>query len=288
MAKKGEDNRGHLVREWAAFATGLLGAVLGSAALLQSCETARVAAAREGEEELAAAWDLMGGAEGSESIVKGPHPSALQKAEQHLRRAAIVAPDEADVHRLLGIMYQLRGRTELAEQELRTAVALEPKDGSARNALGQFLAESERFADAERELRAALQLDPHLTVARVNLSAVLTAQHRPEEGLLEEAVQRDPSSGLARLALARSLLRQRNAAAARIHAEAACRLETRPAMAFNVLAATYWQEGQLLKAVEGFKEAVRLDPTFERARLNLRDAQAELDAQSPARGRMDH
>lgn len=75
-------------------------------------------------------------------------------AEQQLAAALRQAPDNADVHNLLGYTYRKRARPDVARslEHYRTALRLDPRHRGAHEYIGQAYLQDNRLAEAERHL----------------------------------------------------------------------------------------------------------------------------------------
>ncbi len=89
------------------------------------------------------------------------------------------------VYNRLGILYGFLGKHGEAEEALRRAVTIKPEDGVARNNLGFEYILQEKWAEAERELRRAVLMDPVFDRARINLGVTLAAQEDFDGALTE-------------------------------------------------------------------------------------------------------
>jgi tetratricopeptide (TPR) repeat protein len=87
-----------------------------------------------------------------------------------------------------------QSRYDLAEAELRRALAADPNDASGHAALGLCLAELSRLQEATEEAQAAVGLAPYLPYAHYALASVLQDRNRLEEAgeAVEEAIRLDP------------------------------------------------------------------------------------------------
>ena len=97
--------------------------------------------------------------------------------------AATLQPDTFDWHYYLGAITTAEGDLERAEQELRRAVELRPEDLGARVRLGRVLQDASRPEEAEEQLGAALEIDPDSAAALYGLGKI-----RYDSGATEEAV----------------------------------------------------------------------------------------------------
>jgi Flp pilus assembly protein TadD len=221
-------------------------------------------------------------------------------------------PDDPDALAGLGIALAEHGRLEEAVASFSRAAAIDPDNADTRVNLCAALQKLGRFEDAVREGRAAVRLRPQQADAHTNLAAALEALGRAEESADEyaEAVRLTPQSGEAHANLGRALLAvgTRSAEAER-HLREAIRLgaaqgathyllanaladldrlpdaiaEYQSALAddrvarspevHNDFGVALVRLGRTDAAIAQFREALRLDPSFEAAAANLARAQ---------------
>ncbi|MCO5605091.1 hypothetical protein L7F22_059270 [Adiantum nelumboides] len=118
-------------------------------------------------------------------LIPGDQVSGLNHSEvTHLfHEAARMAPEDADVHTVLGVLYNLSREYDRAIEGFRTALQLKPKDYSLWNKLGATLANSARSADALYAYQEALDLKPNYVRAWSNMGISYANQGRYEESV---------------------------------------------------------------------------------------------------------
>jgi tetratricopeptide (TPR) repeat protein len=79
----------------------------------------------------------------------------LDAALRELQSATSAHPDEAEIHRLLGLIYSIDDQSGKAIEHLRSAIRLAPAEERARVLLADVLVGERRVAEAERELMQA-------------------------------------------------------------------------------------------------------------------------------------
>lgn len=104
-------------------------------------------------------------------------------AESVLRRAARLAPGDAEVQNNLGAFLQKRGRLDEAEDSLRAAVRLKPGFAEAHFNLGATLAELMRSDEALESLRRAVELNPGHAEAWQAMGALHNRMQRFDEAV---------------------------------------------------------------------------------------------------------
>lgn len=205
------------------------------------------------------------------------------------------------------VLYE-QSRFPLAEQELRHALAEDPNHALAHALLALCLSQSEQYADATREAEAAIHLSPDLAFAHYALASVLEDRNRLAEAeqAAREAIRLDPESvnSIARLSQIQFNLRRWSDALAmaeqglqidaedvacnNLRAMALVKLGRKREAGATIDAAlardpdnavthanmgwTLLEKNDPAKALEHFREALRLDPTSEWARMGIIEA----------------
>ncbi|OVA13117.1 Tetratricopeptide repeat-containing domain [Macleaya cordata] len=98
--------------------------------------------------------------------------------------AAHLSPDDADVHIVLGVLYNLSREYDKAIGSFQTALKLKPRDYSLWNKLGATQANSVQSADAILAYQQALDLKPNYVRAWANMGISFANQ-----GLYEESIR---------------------------------------------------------------------------------------------------
>lgn len=98
--------------------------------------------------------------------------------------AARMSPEDADVHIVLGVLYNLSREYDKAIESFQTALKLKPQDYSLWNKLGATQANSVQSADAILAYQRALDLKPNYVRAWANMGISYANQ-----GMYEESVR---------------------------------------------------------------------------------------------------
>lgn len=187
----------------------------------------------------------------------------IAQALQYLEEAARRFPDEAEVHRALGLAYLVDGRAERSVVPLRTAVLLAPQDVRPRLRLADALVSADRLADAEAILIETIRLFPASDGARHRLGMLYERQARLADAVvvLTEGGDLSPVVGRDRLlqTLGSIYVNQSNLDAAA--AAYGRRVEVNPnsAEAHRLLAEIYFLQGRDAEALAEFEIAGFLD-----------------------------
>ena len=195
-------------------------------------------------------------------------------AEGRLRESLSGGPGNALAHSLLADCLRERGRLQDAEAEARQSIGLEPDLAEGHAALARVLNARNRHEEAERAAREAVRLDPDDPDHFATLSAVhLGRRDWPAAvNAAEEGLARDPehvaSTNLRAMALVQ-LGRKDEAGVALASA-----LARDPENAFSH-ANQGWallHKGDRRKALEHFREALRLEPGLDYPRAGIVEA----------------
>jgi tetratricopeptide (TPR) repeat protein len=207
-----------------------------------------------------------------------------------------------------GLLLFQQTRHEQAEGELRQGLAIDPHDAYAHALLGLCLSKREQFQEATQEAQQAIQLAPDFPFAHYALASVLHDRNRNDEALaaINEALRLDASDPGYFAMLAAIQLNERHWPAALDAAEQGLRLDSEHTSCTNLRAIalvklgrkseagltidaalardpgnslthanqgwTLLEKGEPKKALEHFREALRLNPENEWARQGIIEA----------------
>jgi len=207
-----------------------------------------------------------------------------------------------------GLLLYQQSRYEQAETELRQALGADPHDAYAHALLALCLAERERFDEATTEARQAIHLSPDLPFGHFAHARVLyDRNHYPEaQAAIEEAIRLDSTDAGYFSLLAGIHFDQKRWQAALDAAEQGLQFDSEHVGCTNLRAMamvklgrkaeagmtidaalaknpdnafthanqgwTLLEKGDSMKALEHFRESLRLDPTNEWARHGIVEA----------------
>jgi Flp pilus assembly protein TadD len=166
-------------------------------------------------------------------------------AEDDLKAALVSAPDDAEAHAALGILYDVQMRPD-AEAQHRAAVKLAPENPAYLNNLGFSLFLRQHYKDAIKQYEKAARLAPLSHRVRTNMGFAYAAV-----GDLPSAAREFQMGGS-------------------------------ESEAKNNLGFAYERRGDMANAYELYLEAVKADPKAVHARSNLVHAAAVLGRPVPA------
>jgi tetratricopeptide (TPR) repeat protein len=207
-----------------------------------------------------------------------------------------------------GLLLYQQSRYELAENEIRQALAFDPRDAYAHALLGLCLGHREQFKEATEEAQQAIHLAPDFPFAHYSLASILRDRNRNDEALtaINEALRLDASDPDYFALLSAIHVNERRWPAALDAAERGLRLDSEHTGCTNLRAMalvklgrkaeagitidaalarnpdnslthanqgwTLLEKGDPKKALEHFREALRLDPDNSWARQGIIEA----------------
>jgi tetratricopeptide (TPR) repeat protein len=206
--------------------------------------------------------------------------SRYELAEQELRRVLAEAPHDPQAHALLAVALAHRDQLDEAEREAEQAIVLAPDWAHSHYCRSIVLERRKRFKEAEAAAREAVRLDPGDADNYARVSAMLLAQRQWQpalqaalDGLTHDA-EHAACSNLRTMALTQ--LNRKEEALASV--DAALSRDPDNALAHCNKGWALLHQGQPRGALEHFREALRLEPNFEYARMGLVEA---LKAHNP-------
>jgi tetratricopeptide (TPR) repeat protein len=194
---------------------------------------------------LAEAWGFLGN-------LLALNMSRPAEAEDLLRKAIEIDPNESFFHATLGNVLEDLGRYAEAEGAFRVALKLEPEDPYAWMWLGDLLGQHmNRAAEAERSLRRAIEIDPTKSLAYGYLAKLLArdAARMPEaRSLIVKATLLDPSSRWHQILFERYCRDSSSDMEAVLPSLATrCAADSKDRMIFNFTVETFLQYARLTK-----------------------------------------
>jgi len=205
--------------------------------------------------------------------------NAVLRAEADFKAALRLDPRLVDAHEALAQLYRTQKMWDLAEEHLRKGVALRPKDAQHLARLADLYRERERFSQAISQYRAAIALAPQNPRIWAGLGMTYQGAGRSGEALeaFRQALSRDPENGFLhyQIGLIHVAAKRFNAAATAFQA-AALRDPVKPEPHLE-LGKLYALQGDKIKALEAYRQALRLDPSNVTAFRAVEELAAELD-----------
>ncbi|MBI5653155.1 MAG: tetratricopeptide repeat protein [Chloroflexi bacterium] len=198
----------------------------------------------------------------------------IDRAIAEAEIAARLAPSNARMHRLLGDLYRLTGKTDQAIAELQTAVKLDPNDAPAYEMLSTLQTGAD--AQASRQTAAALRekaisSSSDALSARLALGDAYLAINELDKALAEfQAAQKiAPNDARIQRGLASVYFWKKDFAAAERAAQSAAQLAPRDASTHMMLGLLYHEQGKPPAAMDEMKQAAKLDACLADAHLVL-------------------
>lgn len=192
-------------------------------------------------------------------------------AEEKLRRATELAPDDPAAWGKLGWALWQENKSAEAEATLQKAIVLGPEVAEVHNNLGLVLWGVGDRVGAEKEFRAALRIQPGIAEWRSTLGRALASQGQLAEASFEmqESLRLKPGDASARLDYARMLTDLHRTADAEKQAKLVVDADPRSGAGHEMLGSLLYGKGDLSGAKRELSEAVDLQPANARAQVEL-------------------
>jgi tetratricopeptide (TPR) repeat protein len=201
-------------------------------------------------------------------------------AIESFKSALQLDPDLWQARYNLGIALFDKGNLPGAEAQLRKAIQQKPNSASAHNGLALVLEKAGQEDEAVEEFKKAIRIDPQFSAATLDLTQILTAQHKYSAATyyLEQSLNSNPPKDareqlLVALGIALGQNKEEQKALAVLRQAVAAHPDSVDAH-YN-LGTAYANEGTLpdfQSAVKEFHEVLSLDPGNEGAQLSLAKA----------------
>jgi tetratricopeptide (TPR) repeat protein len=197
--------------------------------------------------------------------------SRPEMAEAELRQALAADPQDGYAHALLALCLAQRERFEDATSEAEQAIHLQPDSGFTHYAHARVLYDRYRFAEARAAIQEAIRLDS-TDADYFSLLAGIHFQERHWQQAVEAAeqgLQFDPEHVGCTNLRAMALVKLGRKAEAGTTIDAALSKNPDNSLTHANQGWTLLEKGQPKKALEHFREALRLDPENEWARHGI-------------------
>ncbi len=200
--------------------------------------------------------------------------SRFELAEQELRQSLAQQPDGAQAHALLALCLSEREAFEEATEEVHQAVHLAPDEPFPHYVLSRVMSDRNRYQEANEAILEAIRLDPDDASNFAQLAQIHFAQRRWPAALeaAEQGLQLDPENDPCTNLRAMALVKLGRKTEAGDAMQAALARQPEDALTHANQGWTLIELGQHEKAMEHFREALRIDPSLDWARQGIVEA----------------
>ena len=134
------------------------------------------------------------------------HQDRFQESYDAFENAVRIKPEYAEAHYNWGLVLANQGDTRGAVNRYQAALSADPDYVSAHKELGKYYANEKQYDEAENHYSELARVQPNDPNARLNLGLLLLKKNEAARAVrhLQRAVDLDPTSDLARRALARA------------------------------------------------------------------------------------
>jgi len=192
-------------------------------------------------------------------------------AQIWLERALEHSPGTCEMWRNLGAVFTDEKEPAAAEKAFRTALSIQPDDPLALTGLGNVYLNRKDYPNAMKYLALAIESNPDMAICHNNLGYAYLQTNNPEKALeeFEIAVHLNPDLAKPQSNLGTMLARSRKYNDAIWHFLYALRLAPNDVETWVNLGLAYQLSGRSGIAEECYREALRRDPSDERAKSYL-------------------
>lgn len=188
------------------------------------------------------------------------HPDEMRDA---VARTQAIDPD--DPYAIAARAYykgEIQSDLDGALADFRKVVAIVPGNSGFWNDVGLIEIDRDDYREAERALRRAIETDPEDPVAHANYAILLLDQSRMDEAKtqIDRVFQLDPAFHAGYTALGRYYLQTGNNPKAVENLLAASAADPANSNTLLALAVTYYQNGDIVPALQQLDNSDRLDP----------------------------
>jgi len=211
----------------------------------------------------------------------------LPRAEETFNRATQMARTSPAAWFQYGTVDYALGRIDAAIQKMEKAVAADPELQGEHTGLAELLAGTGQLDRAQAALQEALRIDPYDATAYDLTGRVLAGKGQLPEALyaFEKATRLRPGYGPHLYDYALALLSAGRVDQSQTQVEAAIQADPKMAEPHELLGGLLARKQQLPEAAREYREALRLNPNFDRAHLDLASV---LAAQGDMPGAIEH
>lgn len=198
----------------------------------------------------------------------------VERAEALVRQAITLAPEMAECHNALGVVFRVSERLDAAILAYEQAIALEPKNPRAHNNLGDAYKLMGDYDAAVAAIGRALSFDPNLVEGYRNLAQCYQRTDRLQEAAeaLEQAIRLSPNDPGLYYFLAAVEHDRRNYPVAIAAYRAFLDAEPDHVAAQADLGMALIEQGRTEEAYEAFSQALTIAPRYAPAEFGLQES----------------
>ncbi len=195
----------------------------------------------------------------------------FEAAAKEFRQTLAEMPEMALAHAFLSLCLSNLDQNKEATEEAQAAIFHDPEESSGHFALAKAFYGRNRFKEAEGALQEAIRLAPHESYHYALLSSLKMQQSDWQGGLdaAEMGLEFEPEDPACNNLKAMALVKLGRKKEAGEALEGALERDPDDAFSHANQGWSYLHEGDPNKALEHFREALRLEPNLEFARLGM-------------------
>lgn len=195
-------------------------------------------------------------------------------AERELRQALAEDSQNAEAHYLLALCLLQKKDYDAAQTEAQMAIHLAPEEPTAHYVLGHILYERRHYEEATAALEESLRLNPYQSSAFAMIGQIALAEKRWQHALdaVDQGLAIEPEDIQCTNLRAIALVKLGRRPEAGMTIDAALARGPEVALTHANQGWALLHEGEPKPAMEHFREALRLDPSIDWARMGIVEA----------------
>jgi len=207
--------------------------------------------------------------------------SQMSAIEQQLLDELRINPQDSDVYRQLGVVYQTKGEVDKAIEAYERSVKITPRQFETHLELGKLYVNKGEVNKAIEAYKKAIELEPNFFLAHGSLAKLYALAGMYDDAIVhaKKAIELEPNLWLAHYTLGSIYLDQGQNENAISLFERAIELNPNSPLPYNNLGIAYTELKKYDEAADVFKQAIKVDPNFDTAYLYLAKLYIERNTQ---------
>ena len=199
---------------------------------------------------------------------------AINNATSKFLEAAVLAPEDPQLHNRLGMLEMSQGNSEKAQKYYTKACELAPEVSRYHMRLGDSFQRLGQYEDSIQSYARSLELEPKNAPAWNNRGFANFNINRWNEALrcYDESMNADPSYAVAWYNYGYTLQLSGRLNESKDYYQRAVELDPEDKIAWNNLANVHYNQGQYERSIEIYKKSLDLDPNYVIAVNNIGNA----------------
>lgn len=192
-------------------------------------------------------------------------------AIEYYKKAISINPNYFETYHNLGLIYRIKGQSQIAINYYKKAISIQPEDGETYNNLGIAYKEIGDLNNAISYYKKAIVINPNLSFAYFNLGLIYSSKGEFETAIpyYKRAVEVDPEYTKAYYQLGFAYSQKGKVEPAIMYHKKALTTDPKFKTSYNDLGYLYFNKQEYDSAINYFKTAVIIDPEYANSLFGL-------------------